>query len=716
MTDRIHKHRLAALCLLAVAGLAQAADVQPTSQDDWASLLPAGRDACALAGTDLAAADQGLSPAPAHTPSSRLGPFSACFAPGTPDEVMARVDQMMIDAWMAEGGGFGERYNTSTRWAGTGFGTTGDPITLYWSFVPDGLTISGGTGEPASPSNLFATMDARAARATWILQFQRIFDRWRDLTGLNYTRITVGGNDWDDNAAWGSAYSANLRGHVRIAMHLIDGASNILAYTYYPQNGDMVFDTGDAASYGGSGNQYRFLRNTAAHEHGHGIGLAHECSADSLQLMEPFLSTQFDGPRQDDIRGAQRFYGDINEPDNTFATAVLAGNLGINTITLGTPPVPVSGASDTFSSTLSIDANGEVDFHRVATTGILLANFTVTPVGSTYDDGDQSSTTGACLDGPQLNAMAVANLAFDVLASNGSTLILSGNVQAVGLAETVSGVLLSPPGNFYLKVYEVDAPTQVQFYKATIVGTATPTMAASDGTFNDKVQVTCTNIPGATSYAILRNIVNDQATAVQVATSATNTIDDITAVPQQSYFYWAQAVQGAAGVYRDVAGPDTGFRGGVSNPPGAFNLSTPADGSIDMSKTPTLVWTASSDASTYTLTIDDSSDLASPISTVPGLVTTSYDVPAGLLNDCTTYYWGVTAVNGVGSTASTPVSFSFTTRFPADFNHDGFVDGIDYDAFNNAFEAGDPAADFNGDGFVDGIDYDEFNNHFEAGC
>jgi hypothetical protein len=44
------------------------------------------------------------------------------------------------------------------------------------------------------------------------------------------------------------------------------------------------------------------------------------------------------------------------------------------------------------------------------------------------------------------------------------------------------------------------------------------------------------------------------------------------------------------------------------------------------------------------------------------------------------------------------------------------VDGIDYDTFNNLFEAGDPAADYNRDGFVDGIDYDTFNNDFEAGC
>jgi hypothetical protein len=52
----------------------------------------------------------------------------------------------------------------------------------------------------------------------------------------------------------------------------------------------------------------------------------------------------------------------------------------------------------------------------------------------------------------------------------------------------------------------------------------------------------------------------------------------------------------------------------------------------------------------------------------------------------------------------------------ADMNGDGFTDGIDYDFFNMAFEAGSAAADVNGDGFTDGIDYDTFNRVFEQGC
>lgn len=53
---------------------------------------------------------------------------------------------------------------------------------------------------------------------------------------------------------------------------------------------------------------------------------------------------------------------------------------------------------------------------------------------------------------------------------------------------------------------------------------------------------------------------------------------------------------------------------------------------------------------------------------------------------------------------------------PADFNHDGFVNGNDYDDFAVLFDEADPMADFNHDGFVNGNDYDEFADHFDLGC
>lgn len=53
---------------------------------------------------------------------------------------------------------------------------------------------------------------------------------------------------------------------------------------------------------------------------------------------------------------------------------------------------------------------------------------------------------------------------------------------------------------------------------------------------------------------------------------------------------------------------------------------------------------------------------------------------------------------------------------PADVNHDGFVNGDDYDVFADAFDVAAGSADFNGDGFVNGDDYDAFAAAFDEGC
>jgi len=150
--------------------------------------------------------------------------------------------------------------------------------------------------------------------------------------------------------------------------------------------------------------------------------------------------------------------------------------------------------------------------------------------------------------------------------------------------------------------------------------------------------------------------------------------------------------------------------------PGAFALVSPADFAINQPLTPALTWSASVSAATYTVRIADNPGLSSPILTATGIVPTSYNVPGGTLAECSTYYWGVTAVNASGSTASSPASFSFATFAPADFNHDGFVTGEDFDEFVALFELGDPGADFNGDTFVTGEDFDEFVQHFVDGC
>ena len=53
---------------------------------------------------------------------------------------------------------------------------------------------------------------------------------------------------------------------------------------------------------------------------------------------------------------------------------------------------------------------------------------------------------------------------------------------------------------------------------------------------------------------------------------------------------------------------------------------------------------------------------------------------------------------------------------PADLDGDGSLTLFDFLAFQNLFDAGDPAADFDGDGSLTIFDFLAFQNAFDAGC
>lgn len=408
-----------------------------------------------------------------RTHVKELGPVSVCFAEGTDPLLMNAFQQALQDAQDGAWPDPNARYQLTGRWSGA----AGSPRVLRWSFVPDGLNIPNGVGEPAAPSTLFASMDAKFGgnRALWIAKFEQIFQRWSQLSGLTYVRVTDGADPWDDGAAWGTAGADGLRGDVRISSKNIDGASSILAYNMFPSNGDMVIDSSD--NWGNSTNDYRFLRNTLGHEHGHGIGLLHVCPIQQSKLMEPYLATGFDGPQQDDVRAAQRQYGDSLEPNDNIASASTAGAIApASNVTIGTSGAPAN------ASTVSIDRDGAQDFYKITTTGPVKLVTTVTPIGTNYTSGPQTSQ---CDTGTAFNALAAANLALEVQ-SAGGTVLGSATGNAVGLAETAT-VDLPTPGSYYVRVYETDSPTQTQLYKLNLVGQTLPAIISGRITFLDWV-------------------------------------------------------------------------------------------------------------------------------------------------------------------------------------------------------------------------------------
>jgi hypothetical protein len=422
------------------------------------------------------------------------GPPEPLFTRGTSDEYVEQVYQNIDRMW-----GGDSRYWLGTRWSGT----QGSPRTVTWSFVPDGLSISSGVGEGVAPSETFSRLDSlfsgQGGRPTWINRFQQIFDRWEQLSGIDYTRVTSGGNDWDDGASWGSAGSAT-RGDIRISMKPIDGGSSILAYNYYPSNGDMVLDRWE--SWGSSTNSHRFLRNIVAHENGHGIGIAHVCCNSHTMLMEPFLSTSVDGPQHDDIRAAQRHYGDPQEDDNSAAAATNIGTLtsGVTKDDTCNLPAPVSGSNPASTSNCSIDGDGEQDYFKFTVSSASEVDVTVTPLGFSYNDNQQAQN-GSCPTGSTTNSLNRANLNLQLIDTNGSTVLATAASQGAGQAESFNNVVV-PAGTYYIRVYEGDTPSQTQLYTFSVRADSTSgathlgVSAPASSTAGTPISITVTALNG----------------------------------------------------------------------------------------------------------------------------------------------------------------------------------------------------------------------------
>ena len=383
-----------------------------------------------------------------------------CFADGTPLDMQSALLQKMMSyqgegAWPRPGGGRGLNYYLN--------GGQWPTKNLTWSLVPDGTILDDGV----TPSNLFAQMDAKFSgnRALWIAKFQQIFDRWSQLSGHTYTRIKVGANDWDDGVAYSNTTGAGsaTRGDLRIGGMNIDNQWNILAYNYYPTYGDMVVDTTEDWA-GQSGSDYRFLRNTLGHEHGHGLGIAHVCPVNTTKLMEPFLTTNFDGPQQDDVRACMQRYGDKYENNGTAATATALGAATAGGAALNLGEEIATRPANT--SSLSLGNNTDVDFFTFNINRRAAVNVTLTPIGTTYLDGPQNSN-GSCTAGTNFNALAVKDLVLTVYGGDGTTVLGSANATAAGGIETAR-VILPNSGNYYARVTQNAATTQSQMYKISV--------------------------------------------------------------------------------------------------------------------------------------------------------------------------------------------------------------------------------------------------------
>lgn len=416
----------------------------------FAAILVAGH--FSVPGLSLSEPTQGDPPA---------APLAVCFAEGTSDDYMAEWSRRLIDRH----GGDALDYNLGQRWSSTangGTGSTGDGITLTYSFVPDGTSIEG------DPSVLFSMLNAEfGTQEAWQNQFASMFASWGALTGNTYVQVS------DDGAAWGQGSPGVIgaRGDVRIASTVMDGSSGVLAYNFFPNRGEMVLDADE--NWGSAANNYRFIRNIIAHEHGHGLGFFHVCPINTTKLMEPTYTSNFDGPQHDDILAGQRYYGDTYEPNDALNMAYGLGNL----------------AGTTVIENASLDDDSDQDMYSFTMSGSQALTITLDPVGFTYLEGDQNGD-GSCQAGVDFSTDAVQNLNLRLYDSQ-QIVVASSQTHQAGESEQVFRYQVTEPNqsSFYVEVDGASA-NSIQLYRLTIelVNPATPYLTGCPVEFDTTLQ------------------------------------------------------------------------------------------------------------------------------------------------------------------------------------------------------------------------------------
>lgn len=333
----------------------------------------------------------------------------------------------------------------------TGQNVQGRPVTLTWSFIPDGTGIPAAFAEDSSDVSDFlawivgiyggnaALPPDDPANDAWFSLFEDMFASYAAKTGLRYVYEPN-----DDGSTFPNASGlSGTRGDVRIGGHMIDGNSGTLAYNYFPDTGDMVLDTGDNYFSGtGKNNDSRGNRNILEHEHGHGVGLSHVCPVNQTKLMEPFISTAYLGMQFDDIYSASRNYGDFYERHG-----VLRDNDSFtNAADLGLVAEVQFGVQ-----WVCIDDSTDVDYYSFAAVSGSQVTARVIPSTASYLEGEQNSQTGACTTGTNFDSGTQHDLTLELIGPTETVLITAA---ATGLGGTEEIVTFTVPtsGFHYIRV------------------------------------------------------------------------------------------------------------------------------------------------------------------------------------------------------------------------------------------------------------------------
>ena len=382
-------------------------------------------------------------------------------------------------------------------WMLTASGTrssNGQPVTLTWSIVGDGTSTPDSNGSNRVGSDLINFLDTtfggtptpqQAADLTarpWFDLFQQVFDRWEELSGINYDYEAN-----DDNSSLAVASGLlGIRGDIRIGGRNVDGPSGTLAFNYFPNNSDMVLDTSESSLFGDPASNFLRFRNTISHELGHGLNLEHVISSTDALLLEPSIGISFEGPQLDEVRAIHFFYGDVYEKSNNGSgnnSATQATDLGTiftgNTTSIGTDAnVPTQRISSSATDFVSISNLDDSDYFSFTVTEPAYLDVLLTPLGGVFSQAEQGATPAL------FDANARSDLAVTIFGLNGVTPVLTLDETGVGVSESRENIFLENPGQYYARV--TGSADTIQLYQLDL---AVDTMGFLEADLNQDTQV-----------------------------------------------------------------------------------------------------------------------------------------------------------------------------------------------------------------------------------
>ena len=370
--------------------------------------------------------------------------------------------------------------DTTNSWQGNSAqGTAGraQRASLTYSFPNDGVTWGLTAVSSTAPNALNASLIATfgAGNLDQGREYLRhCLAQWRVAGGLTYTEVA------DLNIAENQVLTSpgNGGGDIRIGGIPL-GTTGTLAYNAFPSaafagvgGADMLLNTSYfsvAGTFPDSSNNYRYLRRTASHEHGHGLGFIHQVPCSSTKLMEPTITTanNYDIIPVDDKRAAGRNYGDRFSGNQSAATAFDFGNLT-------TPALRSVIERDLSTNGAGGFGNTNQDWFKFTIDSAQNLTLTAAPTGGTYTTGQQSSSCSGTT--ASVAASQAGLLRIELYDSTGTTLI--GGVTAAAAGSNASVTFAGRPAGTYLaRVIDLGpnggANQIVQLYDLTIrVGAA----------------------------------------------------------------------------------------------------------------------------------------------------------------------------------------------------------------------------------------------------